>query len=137
MCRRDEAGAALTGWLLITAVAGLILMGLAIDGGYVLAAKRDAARTAEQAARVASDQLSTDSLRTGGSEVNVAAATQAAQQYLAGVGSAGTVSVNADEVTVIVTKNQQTAVLSVIGWNSIRVSGTATAESIEGSGVIG
>lgn len=131
MRRRNERGAAAF-WVIFLAIGTLALGGLVIDGGYVMAAKREAARTAEQAARVASDQLDLDSVRTGGSDVNSSAAAAAARSYIASAGESGTVAINGDEVTVTVTKRHDTILLSAFGRSSFTVRSSATATSIDG-----
>lgn len=131
MRRRNERGAAAF-WVIFLAIGTLALGGLVIDGGYVMAAKREAARTAEQAARVAADQLDLDSVRTGGSDVNSSAAAAAARSYIASAGESGTVAINGDEVTVTVTKRHDTILLSAFGRSSYTVRSSATATSIDG-----
>lgn len=129
---RDERGA-ITVWVVFISVAMLALAGLVIDGGYAMAAKREAARVAEQAARAAADQLDTDSIRTGGNQLAVDDAAATARTYLSGAGESGTVSVNGDTVTVTVTKTQPSTILSAFGKDSFTVSSSASATSIDGS----
>lgn len=121
-------------WVVFLAVAFLALAGLVIDGGYTMGAKREAARAAEQASRIAADQLDTDSVRTGGSKISPSAAVSAGQGYLASIGESGTVDVHGNEVTVTVTNTQQTRILSAFGAGSFTVRASATARSIDGTG---
>lgn len=128
---RNEHGAFVSIWMVIvTAGAFTILLGLVVDGGNAIDARREAARTAEQAARVAVDQLDTDSLRTGGSDVDPGAAVDAARRYLASVDAAGSVRVSGDTVTVTVTGREDTHLLAAIGISSFGVEETASARSI-------
>lgn len=108
-----------------------LLIGVAYDGGSSLVDKRHAARTAEQAARIAADQLSSDALHQGTTAVDPAAAVAAGESYLVEADATGTVSVNADgSVTVTVVDSTDTIFLSGFGWGSIPVEESATAESI-------
>lgn len=131
MMARDERGSAAM-WIIFLTVGMLAMGALVIDGGYVMASKREAARTAEQAARVASDQLDLDSVRTGGSDVNVGAAADAARSYLASARERGTVSIDGDEVTVTVSKTHRTILMSAFGKSRFTVRSSATATSIDG-----
>lgn len=127
---RDQRGEA-TVTIVFLAVALLAALGLAIDGGYALASKRQAMTHAEQAARVASDQLSQAALRNGNTAVNVAQAHGAARGYLSRVGAHGSVSINGGgRVTVTVTDTYRTAIMSIVGLNQINVRARATAVSL-------
>lgn len=127
---RDERGV-ITIWVVFISVAMLALAGLVIDGGYAMAAKREAARAAEQAARAAADQLDTDSIRTGGSQIDPADAAATGRAYLSSAGESGTVTVNGVTVTVTVTKTQRATILSAFGKDSFTVHSRATATSID------
>ncbi|MCB0905710.1 MAG: hypothetical protein KDB63_01165 [Nocardioidaceae bacterium] len=109
----------------------LAVAGLVIDGGYALGAKRAAMNDAEQAARVGADALNEGALRDGQTMVDPGRAVTAAQAYLNSVGADGTVSVSGGEVTVTVTGQQDTKLLSAVGVNQIPVKATATALSID------
>lgn len=116
--------------VVVTAVAP-VLIGLVYDGGSNMVDKRNAARTAEQAARVAADQMSSDALHQGTTEVDTADAVAAGESYLAQADATGTVSVDGDgAVTVTVVDDTDTVFLSGFGWESIPVEESATAESI-------
>lgn len=128
---RDERGAAATGMVVALGVALLVVGGLVIDGGYTLGARREAMNQAEQAARAGSDALNEGSLRDGTVRVDPGRAIAAANAYLAKVGAHGTVSVNGDEVTVTVTSQQDTKILSIVGVGSLPVEATASAVSID------
>ena len=128
--KRDERGSAAI-WLLICAIAGMMLLALVVDGGSTMAAKRDAARTAEQAARVAADQTTTDSLHTGQIEVDPAAAVRAANDYIDGAGMRGTVDVDGDTVTVSIRNTYPTRLLNAFGMDSVTVIADATATTFD------
>ncbi|MGL5826824.1 MAG: TadE/TadG family type IV pilus assembly protein, partial [Nocardioides sp.] len=124
--RRNERGAA-TPFVVLFTVALLAVAGLVIDGGYALGAKREAMNDAEQAARAGADALNTGALRDGQTMVDPGRAVTAAQSHLNSVGASGTVSVNGGEVTVTVTGQQDTKLLSAVGVTKIPVRATATA----------
>ena len=127
---RDERGAS-TAFIVLFTVALLTVAGLVIDGGYALGAKREAMNDAEQAARAGADALDQGELRDGTVQVDPGKAVTAAQTYLNSIGANGTVNVNGGEVTVTVTTQQDTKILSAVGVNSIPVKATATALSID------
>jgi Flp pilus assembly protein TadG len=128
--RRDERGVA-AAFVVLFSVALLSVAGLVIDGGYTLAAEREAMNQAEQAARLGADSLSAASLRDGNAHVDVDAATSAAHHYLATLGAHGVVTVHGRDVTVTVTAEQHTTLLTAVGVTSLAVSATATARSID------
>ncbi|RYB88296.1 hypothetical protein EUA06_21860 [Nocardioides glacieisoli] len=128
--RQDERGAA-TIFVVLFTVALLAVAGLVIDGGYALGAKREAMNNAEQAARAGADALNQGALRDGQTMVAPGRAVNAAQAYLALVGAQGTVDIAGGEVTVTVTGQQDTKLLSAVGVGSIPVKATATALSID------
>jgi len=137
--RREAAYAAGTDdgavamFVVVITVALLAMAGLVIDGGYALAARQEAANTAEQAARVGADALSRDSVRSGGpARIDPAQAAAAARGYLSAAGHVGDVDVSGDTVTVTVRVSKRTAILSAVGINAIAVTGRATARGLIG-----
>jgi Flp pilus assembly protein TadG len=116
---------------------GLVLLaGLSVDGGRILGAREQAWDEAQEAARAGADALSVADLRgQGETVVDVAAAQQAVANYMATTGDTAVVTVSAqDMVTVTVTSVVQPYLLSIIGINTVPVTGTATAEPQEGTG---
>jgi len=113
-------------------VALFALVGLVVDGGRALAARRQAIDVAEQAARTGADQLSVDSLRNGSYVVDPTAAAIAVDDELRVAGMSGTVSVSGDEVIVSVHTVTRTTILGIVGLRAISVSGTATAVDLHG-----
>jgi Flp pilus assembly protein TadG len=127
----DEGAVAM--FVVVITMALLAMAGLVIDGGYTLAARQEAANTAEQAARIGADALSRDSLRSGGPvRIDSAAAASAARDFLAAVGHNGEVTVSGDLVTVTVRVSQRMAILSAVGVNAIAVTGRASARGLIG-----
>jgi Flp pilus assembly protein TadG len=126
---RGERGS-VTPFMVIITAALFTVAGLVIDGGYALAAQRQAMTTAQQAARAGADALNTGSLRGGQPRVDPGRATTAATAYLHSVGAHGTVTINGGEVTVTVTTRQHTTLLAAAGIGTITVTATGTARSI-------
>ena len=115
---------------------GLILVaGLAIDGGRILAGREQAFDEAQEAARAGADALSPSALRGGSPTlVDPSAAVTAAQSYIHATGDTAQVSVAGDQVTVEVTTRVQTEILSLAGVDTVTVTGSATAEPQRGAG---
>lgn len=128
---RDDQGS-LTAFLAVLAVGLFVLIGLVVDGGQAIVAKRTALDVAEQAARVGADQLSVDDLRAGRFAVDPVAAASAVTGYLDAAGATGSVSVSGDSVTVHVVGDAPTAILGIIGIDDIGVSATASATDVHG-----
>lgn len=118
-------------FIVLFTVTLLAVAGLVIDGGYALGAKREAMNEAEQAARAGADALNQGALRDGTIQVDPGKAVTAAQNYLNSIGATGTVHVKGGEVTVTVSTQQKTAILSAVGVDSIPVKASATALSID------
>ncbi len=118
----------------VTFVAALILMaGLVLDGGLVLAAKRRAINEAEAAARAGAQQVATGAYRSSGRFVlDPARARAAAVAYLAATGDRGTVRVTGVQVAVTVQITQPMQILSVAGIGSQTVTGRGVARAERG-----
>ena len=130
--RRGEDGQ-LTLFVCLFMVALLVVSGLVVDGGFVLAARRRAIDEAYGAARAGAEALAPSSYRSSGAvELDPAAAEAAAQGFLGAAGHSGVVSVNGDEVTVSVAFDQPTSLLGIIGIDSVSVSGRGRARSVRG-----
>src|SRR4051794_34176656 len=90
-----------------TLVAALIgCAGLAVDGGRILAARRDASSIAAAAARRGAEELAWTGLATGHAMVDPDRASAAALAYIRLAGADGQVAATPErvEVTVVVTK---------------------------------
>lgn len=114
----------------------LVVAGLVVDGGRAVNARAQIMDDAEQAARVAANQIDIGQLRaTGTGAVDPGAARAAATSFLAGQGYAAsrvTVSADTDRVTVQVQDDVPTALLSLILIRSFPVEGRATARAAVG-----
>jgi len=123
----------LTLFTCILTVAMLILIGLVVDGGYVLAARRRAIDEANGAARAGAEALAPSSYRTSGAlDLDPAVADAAAQGYLAAAGHAGSITVTGNEVTVTLAFDQPMSLLRIIGIETVNVSGRGHARSVRG-----
>lgn len=119
-------------WIVFLAGALLAVAGLVIDGGYAMAAKREASRAAEQSARAGADAIDVDSIRAGGHDLDPAKAVSAARSYLAAAGETGSVDISGAQVTVTVTKHHHSLILSAFGKSDFTVQASATSTSIDG-----
>ena len=108
----------------------IILAGLAVDLGGQVYAKQRAQDIAAQAARAGGQQLDpAAAVRGQGVTLDPAKAVAAINAYLAGspeVSGTATVS-GPDTITVTTASTYQTSFLSIIGINSLQVSGHAQA----------
>ena len=121
-------------FVVIIASALLLLAGLVIDGGYLLAAKPRAEAEADAAARAGVQALEVDTYRRGGPfTLDPDDARQAAQDYLTHTGHSGMVEVLDDRtVQVRVTFDQPLAILSLGGLRQVTVSGLGRARAVTG-----
>jgi Flp pilus assembly protein TadG len=120
-----------TAFVTIFVVALLFVIGLVLDGGYLLAAQREAANVAAQAARAGAQELDVSAFRADSSKdvIDVPRAEAAAQAFLAQVGREGTARATADEVTVTVTIRRKMLILPLAEQE---VHGTGSAHGVQG-----
>jgi hypothetical protein len=120
--------------LLVMFVALLALAGIVIDGGAKLAQAENADAIAQEAARAGAGMVNQGkALATGSFTVDQAQALAAARQYLARLGVTGTaVADGPDAIRVTVRLFAPTHVLSIIGIDSMRSTGSATASLAAG-----
>ncbi len=127
--KQNERGA-VTAFVTVFTVALLLVAGLVIDGGFLINARRQAINEAESAARAGAQALDTDTpLR---SQLNNAAARQAAAAYLTRTGHDGDIQVDGDLVTVNVTFERPMTILGLGGLASATVHGRGTARPTTG-----
>jgi uncharacterized membrane protein len=114
-------------------VAVLAFLALAVDGGYLLAARRRAIDEADAAARAGAQALAVPAYRSSGVvEVDPEAAEEAAQGFLGATGHGGRVEVVDDRVMVTVSFAQPMALLRVVGVDEMSVSGRGEAQAVRG-----
>lgn len=132
-CLADQSGSVTT-MVVIFAMALLLLAGLVYDGGTILAAKRRAISTAEQAARAGAQQVSIASVRAGGPyRLDPPAARAAALAYLGRAGySGGAAQVQGHTIDVQVRWSQPTVILRVLGIGARGGTVSASARSVHG-----
>lgn len=116
--------------VLVTAGAFTVLLGLVVDGGRVIEARLESARTAAQAARLGADSLSSASVRDGRDQIAVSTAVTRAQSYLRDAGMTGSVRVAGGTVTVTVTGKSETQILNIVGITSFPIEETETSRAI-------
>jgi hypothetical protein len=128
----DERGQ-LTLFVVFATLALVILAGLVVDGGYVLAARRRAIDHANGAARAGAAALAPAAYRAEGEVVlDGDAAVGAAQEYLAAAGHIGTVAVDGDRVSVRLRFAQPLSLLPLVGMDAVTVTGRGEARSVRG-----
>jgi hypothetical protein len=116
----------------------LVLAGLVVDGGLAINARAEAADVAEQAARAGAQEIDEGVLRdTGQIELGDGAVGRAedflfASGFVAGGGEVGEITVVGDEITVGVTRQYDTMLLSLIGFNTFNIAAEATARPAVG-----
>jgi Flp pilus assembly protein TadG len=133
--RRDERGS-ISIWLVTASFVMMTLVGLAVDLGGQVHAKQRAHDIAAQAARAGGQQVQAAPAIEGHYvAVDTAAASRAAEDYLAAADVAGTVTVTGgDTITVNVTDVYSPQFLSVIGIGDLSVTGEASARLIRSLG---
>ena len=92
-----------------TVVAALVACsGLAVDGGRILAARREASGIAAAAARRGSQELAWSDAVTGRATIDPVRATAAARSAIGQSGATGAASATADEISVTVSIEEPT-----------------------------
>jgi hypothetical protein len=132
-CGGGESGM-VTAFVVVFALALIMMAGLVLDGGLTLAAKVQAIDDAQAAARAGVQAIDIPTYRASGQiTLDPTAAVTDAQRYLSSTGHTGTVSVNGEEVTVTVSITQPTQILSLAGINHLTVTGTGSATAEQGN----
>lgn len=130
---RDDQHGQVTAYVVITTVAALLFGGLALDGGFALAAKVRAMGQAQEAARAGAQEIDLAAYRADGT-LRLASnqAVTAAHNYLAASHHTGSVSVTGNTVNVTVTINQRTQLLGLAAVDTITVTGRGEAQPQRG-----
>lgn len=128
---RCEEGT-VTAFVTVTTVAMLMAAGLVLDGGALIAARREAIDQATAAARAGAQAVSAESLRHRGREIDHGAAADAADAYLRRAGYGGTVEVDGDRVRVAVSIRRSMTLLRLVGIEARVVSGSGEARLVRG-----
>ncbi len=110
----------------------LSVIGLAIDGGLVLGARRELQNTADAAARAGAMQIDEERYRASGSTQLVldrALARRSADGYLAGQDvQLDELEIGTRRVTVSVSQEVSLSFLTVVGFDVVRIRATAQGE---------
>ena len=129
---RDERGM-VTAFVTVFTLAVLFTIGLVLDGGNLLIARREASNVAESAARAGAQALDDEALRTSGVyRLDPDEARREALAYLAGVDREGTVNVAGDRVTVTVRIDRRLYILGIAGMSERTVTGDGAARNVRG-----
>ncbi|MEV6236758.1 pilus assembly protein TadG-related protein [Lentzea sp. NPDC051838] len=130
---RDDQHGQVTAYVVVTAVAALLFGGLALDGGFALAAKVRAVGQAQEAARAGAQEIDLAAYRADGT-LRLASnrAVTAAHNHLAASQHSGAVSVTGNTVTVTVTIQQRTQLLGLVAVDTITVTGRGEAQPQRG-----
>ncbi len=123
---REEGQA--TAFFVVFTAGLIVLAGLVWDGGNLLAARREALDTAEEAARAGAQGIDLLAVRTGQPiRLDPDRAAALARSHLNQVGATGTVAATGDQVTVTVTRQQPVLLL---GGGARTVTGAGTARPV-------
>lgn len=125
---RDPERGSVTVWLITSSLMMITVVGMAVDLTGQVYAQQRTQDIAAQAARAAGQRINTPAAMRGQSaQVSPAAAAQAARAYLTAAGITGSVTLNGPNLTVHTTDTYHTKFLSIIGLNSMPVTGQASA----------
>jgi len=135
--QRDERGA-ISVWFATAALAMVILVGMTVDLGGKVHAQQQARSAAAQAARTGAQEVQgSTAIRGEELRVDLNAAKAAAHDYLRAAGVEGTVTViDGDTLIVRTTDTYDSKFLGIIGLESMRVTGEASARLIRAQGGI-
>lgn len=118
--------------LAVLGVSLLVAIGLVVDGGQYISAAQLADNAAGEAGRAAGQHITSSTVLGQEPQVDTALAVQAAQDYLAAAGVAGTVTVNGSEITITTTVQRHPVLLTLAGVPSITATGSATVRLVRG-----
>ena len=122
-----------TTFVTIFTVAIIFVIGLVLDGGNLLIARRQAANEAEAAARAGAQEVSEFELRENGLIViDPERARAAVAAYLARIGRTGTAVVAGDTVTVTLEVERPLYILGIGGLADVTVEGQGSARNVRG-----
>jgi hypothetical protein len=129
---RDERGLAISVWIVMIVPAVVLMFGVAYDLAGQFAAKRHAYEVAAQAARVAGQQIDTDTYMSGQRVVvDSTRARSAAVAYIRSNGMIGSATMTSSTtLTVIATATYRPAFLSGMGIGDLTVTSEASIDTI-------
>ena len=120
-------------WVAVMMPFFLSLVGLAADGGLVLASRRELQNVADSAARVGAMQIDQSVYRASSGQtvvLNAARARQAAAQYLVAQDPTVSATISSDRQRVVVqaSRDMPTSFLRLAGIGSVHVGATSVAQ---------
>lgn len=121
----DRDRGVVSGFVVGLAVSLVVMAGLAIDSGRLVAARTEAADHAENAARLAAQEVAL--IRLGVRTIDPSRANAVVAAYFDRHGVDGDVSIDHQSVTVTVRADQETTLLHLVGIDSRSVSVSRTA----------
>lgn len=116
----------------VISLATIVVAGLVLDGGRLLAARRQAADIAANAARAGVQALDEHSLRSGHAVVDPVAAQAAVATHLAATPASGTAVIADNFVAVEVRVRVRMLLLGVVGVSDTTVSARREARPVQG-----
>jgi hypothetical protein len=119
-----------TGFVVGLALSLFVMSGLAIDSGRLVAARAEAADHAENAARLAAQEITL--IRLGARTIDPTRARAVVSSYFSHHGVDGSVVIDHQSVTVTVRATQETTLLHLVGVDSRSMSATRTASIVAG-----
>lgn len=128
--RRSETGT-ISVFVVVVTIALIAVAGLVLDGGRLLAARRQAQDIAANAARAGAQALDENDLRAGRVAIDPSAAATAAAGYLRQTQATGSTSVRGDTVTVRVDMPVR-MLLPLTGSSQRTVTATEQARAVQG-----
>lgn len=132
---RDERGS-ISVWFATASLPMVILIGMTVDLGGKVHAQQHARSVAAQAARTGAQEVQGPAaLRGDDLRIDATAAKAAAQDYLRAAGVNGTVTVSGGDTLIVrTTDTYSSKFLGVIGLDSMKVTGEASARLIRAQG---
>jgi uncharacterized membrane protein len=129
--RRDERGM-VTAFVVLMTLALVLFIGLVLDGGYTMAARREAIDEADGAARAAAQSVNPQTRTSHQTVLDAGQAQAAVDVFLSPTGHQGRAVVNGDLVTVTISFSQPLYILGAGGLFSITVTGHGSARAVPG-----
>lgn len=126
----DRDRGVVSGFVVGLALSLVVMAGLAIDSGRLVSARTEAADHAENAARLAAQEVAL--IRLGVRTIDPSRASAVVAAYFDRHGVDGGVSIDHQSVTVTVRAEQETTLLHLVGIDTRSVSVSRTASVVAG-----
>lgn len=118
----------ISAFVVVMTLVVIVCAGLAVDGARIIGGKVSAADHAENAARVAAQELA--SVHSGDLALDPVRARAAAESYLSAHGLSGVVTVTSERVSVTVSQSVSMTLLTLVGVSSKVVSATRSSAPV-------